>query len=477
MSADRRGRYLWVALLVACVLGLLELSGCARLIDGRPVTPPVHVVGAAGSGFDLEAEQSLADVMAFWRQTYPKIARGASLPPLRGKLYSVDGDTVVHTEQVPSYATANRCLEQRPGFIVDNAAYCRLDDSIIWDRAPDHLVPVLARAYGPALTALVFAHEFGHAIQHRLGLDKVAPKVIDLESQADCAAGAFAAYALAGRTKYVTVTPQSLDRALEGYFQVRDSTPDSSESISHGNGFDRLNAIQNGIANGAKYCFAKDYYQHLTYTERGYVTDQDYLQGGNLPLTELVKPSVLPQDLNRFWTAAGRTIDKTFHPVQLKQAAGPECGSSMTFGYCAQDNTVYYTAGFARRAYYSITEADINKVTAVVRLVRHQPGDYALGQLIAMAWGMSARHQFFDLSTDDAAGLLAATCYSGAYAENINRATGDKQHPYVLSPPDMDEATSAVLGLVDGAFGARGTTGLQRIRAFVKGYNGGLHAC
>jgi len=43
----------------------------------------------------------------------------------------------------------------------------------------------------------------------------------------------------------------------------------------------------------------------------------------------------------------------------------------------------------------------------------------------------------------------------------------------------MDEATSAMLNLVaeDKAYGARGTTGLQRIQSFVKGYQGGLSVC
>jgi hypothetical protein len=43
----------------------------------------------------------------------------------------------------------------------------------------------------------------------------------------------------------------------------------------------------------------------------------------------------------------------------------------------------------------------------------------------------------------------------------------------------MDEATSAMLNLVgeDRSFGARGTTGLQRVQAFVKGYQGGLSVC
>jgi hypothetical protein len=72
-------------------------------------------------------------------------------------------------------------------------------------------------------------------------------------------------------------------------------------------------------------------------------------------------------------------------------------------------------------------------------------------------------------------------CYTGAYAKDINLPNdqADDSHPLVLSPPDLDEATSATVNLVgmDQAFGSRGTSGLGRVQAFVKGYSGGLSVC
>jgi hypothetical protein len=76
--------------------------------------------------------------------------------------------------------------------------------------------------------------------------------------------------------------------------------------------------------------------------------------------------------------------------------------------------------------------------------------------------------------------LLVSSCFAGAYAKFANVAPQTKGHTLTLSPPDMDEATSAVLSLVgtDQAFGARGTTGLSRVQAFVKGYEAkGLGVC
>jgi predicted metalloprotease len=470
---------------LAIVLALGTATGCATETAGQGhVNPLGHAVrGDSGDEFDTEVKSSLADIITYWKATYPSVAHGAALPPIRGGYYSVNGDSVVSSHTVPAVARGNKCLQRKAAFIVDNAAYCQLDDSIVWDRGSNHLLPVLTAQYGPALTALVFAHEFGHAIQHRLHVDDTAGiSTIDLESQADCAAGAFAAYALAGKAPHVPMTAGDLDRALDGYFQIRDSTPGTPADATHGNGFDRLNALQLGIEHGATYCFSPSYLRDRSYTERGYVDARDYNNQGNQPLAEVLSAKGITPDLNRFWRTAAARSRRTFHSVLLAQADHPKCGSadpSSQFGYCPADNTVYYSQSFATRAYYSITAVVVDKRTAAVRLVPGRPGDYALGFLLAVAWGMAARVQFFHGSTTDQAALKMAICFAGAYSEDINRQYGDRTHQYILSPPDMDEATSAALSLVDldTAFGARGTTGLQRVQQFVTGYNGGLAAC
>jgi hypothetical protein len=114
-----------------------------------------------------------------------------------------------------------------------------------------------------------------------------------------------------------------------------------------------------------------------------------------------------------------------------------------------------------------------------VTLVQNQPADFSLGTLFAIGWGMAVRSQLFNRPTDDGTALTAAICYTGAYAKDINVANADSSKAFTLSPPDMDEATSAVLNIVnqDTAFGSRNTTGLQRVQSFVKGYSGGLSVC
>lgn len=463
------------------LLAAAATAGCARFVDGTGQVG-ITVQGDSGGSFDTQAKRALSAIISFWTATFPTIEHGRALPPMHGKFYSVDGATVLRTRTAPASVAGEQCLHRRLGFVIDNAAYCELDDSVVWDRAPTHLLPVLAHAYGPAVTALVFAHEFGHAIQHRLHINTAAHRTIDIESQADCAAGAFAAAALGGKIPQLRLTSTQLDRALEGYLQIRDSTPTSPQDISHGDGFDRLNAIQQGIRFGAPYCFSPSYFDNRNYTERGYVSDQDLLDRGNQPLAAVLDPRGLVTDLNRFWTTAAQRIGKHFAPVRLAPADHPPCDTAHPdgqLGYCPDDNTVYYSAPFAHRAYYSITAPIVDRYTGDITLSHDQPGDFALGTLFAIAWGMAARHQLYDQPIDTRDGLLAATCFAGAYAEDINRQDEDKTHPFILSPPDMDEATSAVLGLVglDAAFTARGTTGLQRVQLFVKGYTAGLHGC
>jgi predicted metalloprotease len=373
------------------------------------------------------------------------------------------------------------CLRKDKMFIVDNAAYCELDDSILWDRSPDHLLPLLADKYGSALTALVFAHEYGHAIQKRVGLPPNTP-TIDAESQADCAAGAFVGAAMKGGAPHFNLTPIQVDSALVGFLQIRDSTPESPQDISHGNGFDRLGALQQGITRGVTYCFGDSYFTDRRFTERGY-TDFgfDYQNSGNEPLSDLLKPAggLIP-DLNRFWTAAGKLVDHTFSAVRIVAADHPPCAASGTtqFAYCSDTNAVYYSTQFAKQAYFSLSALDVQQSTGDVSIDQNQPADFALGTMFAIAWGMAARHQFFGSTIDDKDGLSAAICYAGAYAEDIN-VPSDATQKFVLSPPDLDEATSAVLSLVelDTAFGARGTTGLERVTSFVTGYDKGLHSC
>ncbi len=178
----------------ALAVAALALTGCTAVISGHNQQPPpapnanLPVVGDSRGSFDQTVKNAISDVESFWRMSYPLVSGGRPMPELKGKLYSVDG---AHPS---AEAKQNGCLRKAGvDIIVDNAFYCEIDDSVAWDRNAQHLVPALGAKYGPLLTAMVFAHEFGHVTQQRLGLFNQQVATIVHESQADCAAGAFVA--------------------------------------------------------------------------------------------------------------------------------------------------------------------------------------------------------------------------------------------------------------------------------------------
>lgn len=474
--------------MIAATVSALLLASCAVVVTGHPSladapNAKLPVIGGSTDTFDTTAKNALSDIEAFWRREYPKVSGGAPLTPLQGGLYSVDGARVASTGTAYAPIDHEACIARDAEFIIDNAAYCLADDSITWDRSPTHLFGRLAQHYGRLVVALVFAHEFGHAISARLGVFRPGnrPPTIDTESQADCAAGAWAASALKGQEPHFrNVTAADIDDALEGFLDGRDKTPGTIAEISHGNGFDRLSALADGMDHGVTYCYSSHYFDR-TFTERPYSSPQDYASGGNEPLSKATaKNSFLMRDLNRYFGAAAKAAGKTFHPVTIDQTTSPSCPGFPTtqFLYCPSDNTVAFTPGFAKRAYYSLPDITLTANGSVV-LLFGQPADFGLGEMLAMAWGFAVQHQLDGRNLDDRAAVTAAVCYTGAYAKNVNVATATNHQLLTLSPSDLDEAVSVLLNrsLQEQSFGERGSTGLDRVQAFVHGYANGFGSC
>jgi predicted metalloprotease len=462
------------------VVAALCLTSCSAVKgSGKPgsISPAANVtesefpiVGDAGTDFDQLVRNSLTDIEQFWTDAYPEVSGGAPFKELTGGVYSVETNK-------PN--SAEECMKRSPKAANNNAFYCSLDDAFAYDRVG--LVKVIADSLGPNFVPLVFAHETGHLIQDRLKIDRAS---ISIETQADCASGAFMAAESGSMTstirlkdRHFSIDPTNLDKIAIGMILLRDSSPQSaSANGAHGDGFDRLSAFSDGFNNGVKYCFSDDW-ANRKFTERPYTSADDYNQGGNQSLAETLDPTTnLIQDLNRFWTSAFKSINKTFKPVSVKETDSPPCaGDDPTkFTYCASDNTVYYTLAAATAAYNSVPSISINSSNKVV-IKENGPGDFALGSMFAYTWGMAVRAQS-GLSIDGQDALLSASCYVGAYAADIN-VTADNR--FVLSPPDMDEATVTALRTVGEPdyLGMRNTTGFQRIGAFNKGYFGTIAAC
>jgi hypothetical protein len=140
-----------------------------------------------------------------------------------------------------------------------NAFYCPAGDSVAWDRGV--LLPMLRKRFGPMSVVTVLAHEFGHAVQFRLGdkagVTKSTPTIVT-EQQADCFAGGYFRWVAEGKSQYYQVsTAEGLNQVLATMFFIRDQAGDSASAQgAHGTAFDRTFAFQTGFEKGPKDCAA-----------------------------------------------------------------------------------------------------------------------------------------------------------------------------------------------------------------------------
>ena len=137
----------------------------------------------------------------------------------------------------------------------ENAVYCYQGDSdfIAWDE-PGLMLPFYEQ-FGDMADAVILAHEFGHGAQARLGLSDQFPLTIESELQADCFAGAWAAWA----DEQGLLGQDAADQAADAVVSVAD--PEGvpwNDPQAHGTADERLTAFADGVDGGAANCY--DYY-------------------------------------------------------------------------------------------------------------------------------------------------------------------------------------------------------------------------
>ena len=143
------------ALVVALAAGLL-LSGCTQAVAGRPNAS----AGAARSTVTPVADAEVAPTVVAALQEYWR----AQFPAAFGRPWrDISRFLPVHARDrgVPCVRSAADVNGQ--------AFYCPAADAVVWDA--DGLIPEVLRADGPTGVLVVLAHEVGHAVQNRLGLD------------------------------------------------------------------------------------------------------------------------------------------------------------------------------------------------------------------------------------------------------------------------------------------------------------------
>ena len=245
---DRNGRDLRNKLghkLVGVAMATVMAFGVIAGIAGGTASAQVS------SKYDASIDATLADIQNFWT---------TAMPDVYGQQYEA-----IPTDRIYPYSESNPPPNCDDGGqtkapyqdVAGNAFYCSNGDFVAYDE--QGLLPKLRDNFGEFAVGLVFAHELGHAVQARVGYQPSA--TVYMEQQADCFAGAWAQHVADSNDANVHLSTDDLDNALAGLLTLSDpSGIDGGQDGAHGNGFDRVNAFQDGYEGGAQAC--ADYQNH-----------------------------------------------------------------------------------------------------------------------------------------------------------------------------------------------------------------------
>jgi predicted metalloprotease len=436
---------------VLMVLALLA-AGCAQQVPGlgryssgrTGVTDAkIDIRNTDNGDIDRLAGNAVFDIQLFWTAEMPDVFN-ERYEPVKA-VYSID----------PDGSQAAPCTDSASD-IRGNAFYCPAQDIVAWDRKV--LFPELQKRFGDFLVAMVLAHEWGHAIQKRTKAP--SNRTIVVETQADCFAGAWTAYALRGGAPHFEIDRPVLDKALAGYLVFRDPLgSDQDDRQAHGSGFDRISGFQDGFEQGTSFC-AK-FNDERTFTQAAFTSQNDANTQGNLPIKETLEQG--PVDVDRYWgTSFEKLYGQPWKPLAGLQTyednAAPQCEGAAVGAvqYCAADDKIYASSTSLKQVYDSL-------------------GDFGPMSLLGVAYGQAVRKRA-GLTVGGDAALLGAICLAGSYAGDVFKRT--RTNAIVLSPGDLDEAVRALLDYAgqSGFFLSRGTTGFDRVAAYRRGF-GDVKSC
>ena len=266
------------ALVVALAAGLL-LAGCTQVVPGQPSAAAGAARIAAAPVADADvAPTAVAALQEYWRAQFPA-AFGRPWRDISRFLPVHAGDRRVPC--VPSAAD-----------VEGQAFYCPSADAVVWDA--DGLIPEVLRADGPTGVLVVLAHEVGHAVQSRLGIDALQARqpsrypTILLEAMADCSAGVALAHFAQKPPPGLALGADERDRAMSALIAFKDPLGvEPGDSGAHGNAFDRVSAFQDGYDGAATTC-AEMTITNRAFTQRAFGSRADAARRGNLPVDELL---------------------------------------------------------------------------------------------------------------------------------------------------------------------------------------------
>ncbi|GAY12371.1 neutral zinc metallopeptidase [Pseudonocardia sp. N23] len=450
----------------------LVLAAVASACVG-PTPPPVSAppTGAATAGVaavtptadpalpgrstDDIARLTVDALQAYWRSALPA--------DLGTPWHDVATIAPVHVDDpsAPQPPCAAKAADLR-----GNAFYCPTADAVVWDA--DVLLPQLRERFGPAGVVVVLAHEFGHAVQTRIGVDDAqrtdpaAHPTILLEAMSDCYAGAVIRHLVdataAGGPVELPMGAAERDSALRALVTFRDPLGIlAADTTAHGNAFDRLSAVEDGYDSGPTACAAMTL-TNREFTQRRFGSAADRARNGNLPLDRLL-PAVAGN--------AGTWFDGL---VAARGVAGWKAPGPRSVPGCTG-------AGDQGPVVFCGADGGVVTDLRALETLQKRSGDFAGGTLLVSRYALAARGGA-QLSTTGYDAGRSAVCLAGAWTAPLVDPAGG----FGLSPGDLDEAVSVLLDQDWAETDAVGTVdpadnGFERLGHYRRGFLGGPAAC
>ena len=464
-----------IVVVIICLA--LVATGCANVLDGKPVSdfadpfsvagmPATdgpsglrpgaedtarEVTGSDGGEIDTLAGNAVTDIEEFWSATYP--FEGTFKPV--SELISWDSQGF----------DGQFCGLDTYGLV--NAAYCTVDHTMGWDRGV--LLPELRDNSGDMAVVMVLAHEYGHAIQQRAGLIRKDTPTLVGEQQADCLAGVYLRWVAEGKSSRFTLsTGDGLNDVLGAVLSFRDPLLREGQPTAgrnaHGSAFERISAFQFGFTDGAAACAAIN---ATEITERRgdlpVLLPED--QTGELPITEKSVRAMVDALNSLFTPAAPPTLSFDAAAAETCPSARPSPPAS----FCPDTNTIV---------------VDLDGLDAMGTKIRNDrsqaSGDNTAYSVLTSRYMLSLQHAR-GMSLGDAEAALRTACLTGVatakMSQPVSLAGGEN---VVLTAGDVDEA---VAGLLDNGLAASDVngesvpSGFSRIDAFRLGVLGDDARC
>jgi len=437
----------------ALVAALVTAAGLPlTLLTAAPAQATAH---RAETSYHRTVAVAIADIQRYWSDKFPD---------LYGRRY----------QPVP----ASRIIAGRPGVklppcqgdrlgyrdVAGNAFYCLHDNFVVYDDA--HLFPDLYSDTGPFAVALVLAHEFGHAVQDRAGVE--AERTIEQELQADCFAGGWTEHVATERGP-VPYSPGDLEVSLAALLQFRDSPGSSPDDPSaHGSAFDRVNAFQDGFEFGPERCAAYEVEPPLV-VQLPFSSASDARQGGNVAAADVIPLTV--DLLNDFYTQ----VEPKYSPLSTRDIASFDSTKRTSIPKCG--STRLDVEAVKNRVFYCLDDGYIAFDEPFLQDVYDQIGDFGVATLLANPWATYVQtiQGIPGVGDNSLAAVLQADCYTGGWAAafyNGVLAGGS------LSPGDLDETVMALL-VYSRARGVSSDIPISfvRVRFFRQGFFSGYKSC